>query len=47
LPAATLAACKKGIKNSKQEVAATQTYLGYDKNKKFSAAVPIFPGINV
>jgi hypothetical protein len=33
--------------NSKQEVAATQTYLGYDKNKNFSAAAPNFAGINV
>jgi hypothetical protein len=38
---------KVAIKNSKQEVAATQTYLGYDKNKNFSAAVPNFAGINV
>jgi len=36
-----------GIKNSKQEVASRQTYLGYDKNKNFSSAVPNFAGINV
>jgi para-aminobenzoate synthetase len=35
------------MKNSKQEVPAAQTYLGNDKNKDFSAAVPNVAGINM
>lgn len=35
------------MKNSKQEVPAAHAYLGNDKNKDFSAAVPNVAGINM